>query len=160
MACYCGKENDFEECCQPYLDGSAKPDTAETLMRSRYTAYVLHNIDYVVATHDPETADQLDRAGSEEWSRQAEWEGLDVLEAVDGGPDDDRGVVEFVARYRINGQPLTHHERSTFRRIDGHWAYIDGVIIKPKPVVREAPKIGRNQPCPCGSGMKYKKCHG
>lgn len=160
MACYCGNEPSFEQCCQPYLDGSAKPDTAEALMRSRYTAYVLHNIDYVVDTHDPATADQVDRASSEEWSQNAEWEGLDILDTVAGGPGDDHGEVEFIARYQMDGQSVSHHERSTFRRVDGRWFYVDGRIIKPRPVVRETPKIGRNQPCPCGSGKKYKKCHG
>ena len=53
-----------------------------------------------------------------------------------------------------------HHERAEFSRIDGRWFYIDGEMIKAKPVVREAPKVGRNEPCPCGSGKKYKKCCG
>ena len=51
-------------------------------------------------------------------------------------------------------------ERSVFERVEGDWFYMDGTIVKQKPVVRDKPKVGRNQPCPCGSGKKYKKCHG
>jgi SEC-C motif-containing protein len=69
-------------------------------------------------------------------------------------------VVEFIAKYAIDGNDFKHHERATFRRIDGDWFYMDGDMVKPKPVVRDKPKVGRNEPCPCGSGKKYKKCHG
>jgi SEC-C motif domain protein len=69
-------------------------------------------------------------------------------------------MVEFVARYRMGGAEHAHHERATFQRHDGRWYFEDGDIVKARPVVREAPKVGRNEPCPCGSGKKFKKCHG
>ncbi|MGN1324764.1 MAG: SEC-C metal-binding domain-containing protein, partial [Candidatus Spyradenecus sp.] len=53
-----------------------------------------------------------------------------------------------------------HHERSLFKRVDGQWKFIDGELVKPKPIVNEQPRPGRNDPCPCGSGKKYKKCCG
>ncbi len=160
MGCYCGDERDFEDCCKPFIDGDAVPATAESLMRSRYTAYVTENIDYVLATHDPETAGEVDREGAEKWSRDADWEGLEIVETLKGGADDSDGVVEFIARYSADGAAVAHHERSVFRRIDDRWYYIDGTMVKPKPVVRKERKVGRNEPCPCGSGKKYKKCHG
>ena len=160
MACYCGNPASYEECCQPFLAGEAKPSTAEALMRSRYSAYVVENIDYVVATHDPATADDVDREGAAQWSQSAQWEGLEIVATEAGGENDDEGVVEFIARYRTQEREFAHHERSTFRRIDGTWYYIDGAMVKKKPVVRDRPKVGRNEPCPCGSGKKYKKCHG
>ena len=129
-------------------------------MRSRYSAYATGAIDYVISSHDPESRDSVDREGAETWSREAEWDGLDVVATEAGGESDDEGVVEFVARYRANGQPVAHHERSTFRRIEGAWHYVDGDIVRNKPKVREQPKVGRNEPCPCGSGKKFKKCHG
>ncbi|MBT8492606.1 MAG: SEC-C domain-containing protein, partial [Deltaproteobacteria bacterium] len=69
-------------------------------------------------------------------------------------------IVEFIARYKARGADLHHHERSTFAQQDGEWFYRDGQIVKPKTVVKDSPKVGRNSPCPCGSGKKYKKCCG
>ena len=89
--------------------------------------------------------------------------GMDVLEIVGterGGAEDDEGYVSFVARYSANGQACEHREKSYFKKIDGAWRFIDGEIEKNKPFHREEPKIGRNDPCPCGSGKKYKKCCG
>jgi SEC-C motif-containing protein len=160
MACPCGTGAPFETCCGPFLAGEQQPATAEQLMRSRYTAYVRGAIDYIIDTHDPKTRGDVDRAATEEWSTQAEWLGLDVVATEGGGPQDDEGMVEFKARYAVKGSPMTHHERSHFRRVDGRWAFVDGHNVKQKPIVREAAKVGRNDPCPCGSGKKYKRCHG
>ena len=77
-----------------------------------------------------------------------------------GGENDDEGYVEFIAHYSANGQTVEHHEHSYFKRLDGEWKFIDGEIESGVPYVREEPKIGRNDPCPCGSGKKYKKCCG
>lgn len=129
-------------------------------MRSRYSAYVTGAIDHVLQSHDPSTRDTVDRDGAESWSSEADWRGLEILDVVDGGEGDDEGIVEFVATYEAQGNVVTHRERSTFRRIDGAWHYIDGELVKAKPAVRETRKVGRNEPCPCGSGKKYKKCHG
>jgi len=129
-------------------------------MRSRYTAYATEQIDYILSSHDPDTVKDVDRKSSEEWAKEADWQGLEVLATEAGGPEDDNGMVEFVARYRIGDNEYAHHERATFRRVDGEWKFVDGEMVKAKPVVRETPKVGRNEPCPCGSGKKYKKCCG
>lgn len=129
-------------------------------MRSRYAAYVVQDVDYVMRTHDPATVDAVDRDGAADWSRDATWHGLQILDVEAGGPDDQEGIVEFVANYELDAGPVTHHERSRFRRLNGEWVYVDGDMVRPAPMVRSERKVGRNEPCTCGSGKKYKKCCG
>jgi SEC-C motif-containing protein len=160
LTCPCGKGESLETCCGPYLDGKALPDTAEALMRSRYSAYVVGNIDYIVGTHDPERIKEVDRKNTEQWSKTAEWLGLEILSTEQGTPEDEVGVVEFVARYKLSGVKVEHRERALFRKHSSRWVFVDGMEIKGPPVVRTEPRVGRNDPCPCGSGKKYKKCHG
>lgn len=159
MSCPCGKGESLETCCGPILDG-APAATAEQLMRSRYTAYVVGNVDHVVATHDPDTQESVDRDGTLAWSKQSEWLGLEVVGSEGGGAGDTTGTVEFVARFAVAGKIQAHHERSRFKKVDDRWYYVDGDMLKAKPAEREGPKVGRNEPCPCGSGKKFKKCHG
>ena len=158
-ACPCGSERSFEQCCAPYLAGATAP-TAEALMRSRYTAYTRGDVDYVVNTHRAPPGEDVDRAAVEQFAREARWRGLEIVATERGGPDDDAGVVEFIARYEQNGNAQQHHERSTFARADGRWVFVDGTQVKAAPARRAADKVGRNDPCPCGSGKKYKRCHG
>ena len=127
-------------------------------MRARYTAYTRADVDFLVATHRPPSGEEVDRAATEKWAKESEWLGLEVVATEAGGPDDDKGIVEFVARWKAGGHELRHHERSTFAKIDGAWKYVDGKEVKPPPV--RSVKVGRNDPCPCGSGKKYKRCHG
>jgi SEC-C motif-containing protein len=157
VTCECGLEPSIENCCGRYISGKELPPTPEALMRSRYSAYATGAIDYIVSTHDPATRDQVDEPSAREWSKNATWEGLEVHEAKTNG---DEGTVEFTARYSMKGQKLKHRELALFKKIDGRWLYHDGNMVKPKPVTRETPKVGRNDPCPCGSGKKFKKCCG
>jgi SEC-C motif-containing protein len=129
-------------------------------MRSRYTAYTLEKVDYVLETHHPDRRHEVDREGAARWSREAEWLGLEVRRIERGEGHDEQGTVEFIARYRLNGTDYAHHECAEFARMHGRWYYLDGEMVKQRPVVRDAPKIGRNESCPCGSGRKYKKCCG
>jgi len=115
-------------------------------------------VDYVLATHDPANAGDVDRDATTEWARQAQWDRLEIRDTRAGAAGDDEGEVEFVAHYRLKGAECRHHERSRFRRVDGRWYYLDGDMVKARPVVREQPKVGRNDPCPCGSARKYKRC--
>jgi SEC-C motif-containing protein len=124
-------------------------------MRSRYTAYVRGLIDYVVATHDAETRSKLDVAAATKWSRETVWGGLEIVATERGEATDDEGFVEFIARGVTAGNAFAQRERSRFRRVDGRWYYVDGDLR-----ARKAPTPGRNDPCPCGSGQKYKRCHG
>jgi len=157
-SCPCGSGREFESCCGPIVVGGAAP-TAEALMRSRYTAFTMGLIDHIERTHAPEARADFNRAEAESWARESRWDGLEVRAREAGGEGDETGTVEFVARYRREGRPFVHHERASFRREAGAWVYIDGEL-NPKPETRHVVKVGRNDPCPCGSGKKYKKCCG
>ena len=114
-------------------------------------------IDYLIDTWD---APNVDRTAVERWARESTWLGLEILATERGGADDPEGIVEFRARYRDpKGALHLHHERSRFRRRDGRWVYVDG-MTPPAAPVRRADAPGRNDPCPCGSGKKYKRCCG
>jgi SEC-C motif-containing protein len=158
MFCACGSSLPFEVCCGPILAGAPAP-TAEALMRARYTAYTSGAVDFLLATHKPADGEEVDREATERWSRESQWLGLEVVKTERGGAQDDSGEVEFVARWKAGGVEHRHHERSRFAKVDGRWLYIDGKEVKPPPVRAEA-RAGRNDPCPCGSGKKFKRCHG
>jgi SEC-C motif-containing protein len=155
--CPCQSGKSFAECCGPYLSGAALPPTAEALMRSRYAAFATHNADYLEETLLPGTRADFDRAAALEWATSSEWKGLQIRSTEAGGAGDSEGWVEFVAVFNQNGQDQVHHETGHFEKQDGRWYYVDGVRgIRP----RRVEKVGRNDPCPCGSGKKYKKCCG
>ncbi len=156
-ACPCGSGAAERTCCAPILAGAVAP-TALALMRSRYTAYVRGAIDHVLATHDAATRGTVDVAAVTRWSQDTTWLGLEIVATERGADGDQAGVVEFIARGVTAGAPFAHRERSRFRRSDGRWAYVDG-DARAAPVVATATP-GRNEACPCGSGKKYKRCHG
>ena len=145
---------------RPFIAGELVPTTAAELMASRYIAYTTGEIDYLLDTNAPETRHTIDRKATEEWARASEWLGLEIVKTEAGGPDDQTGKVEFIARYKLDGAEQAHHELSDLKKIQGRWYFIDGKLVKEPPVRRTTPKVGRNDPCPCGSGKKYKKCCG
>ena len=157
--CPCGSGRAYEVCCEPFITGAVNPPTAEALMRSRYTAYAEHAIDYIVDTCSPDEKDKIDIKQTRDWSEKSKWLGLKIISAEKGGIEDTEGSVEFEALYEMNGLSEDHHERANFKKQDGRWLYTEGKVI-PKTVVRTGPKVGRNDPCPCGSGKKYKHCCG
>jgi SEC-C motif-containing protein len=142
------------------LLGQTRAATAEAVMRARYTAYSLAEIDYLYASSGPRVRAEFDAESSRKWAQSAEWKGFTILQSEGGGAQDDRGVIEFVAHYRIEQADYEHHEIATFGRVEGEWRFQDGRMVNPPPERREVPKIGRNDPCTCGSGKKYKKCCG
>lgn len=158
--CPCASGKSYDECCGPFLQGAKEAETAEKLMRARYSAFVKADIDYLYKTVSPEQQKDFNIEETKDWAQNSEWKGLEIIETVDGGPDDEKGTVEFVASFRQNKKDIIHHELASFEKIDGKWIFMDGVVPKPKQVMRETPKVGRNDPCPCGSGLKYKKCCG
>ena len=160
MSCPCRSGKTLEECCGPFLNGTAWPSTAEALMRARYSAFATGNVDFIHESHEPASRGDLDREQTEAWSSRSEWNGFDVLSVDAGGVDDDQGTVEFVAHYAIDGNAHEHHEIATFSKIDDKWYFVDGVVAGQQTFRREGPKVGRNDPCPCGSGKKFKKCCG
>lgn len=156
--CPCGSDRNLDLCCGPIIEGTAAP-TAEALMRSRYTAFALGETGYLVDTLSADLRGDFDPIEAESTARDAKWLGLEVRAVSDGGEDDDSGSVEFVARFSLGGQRRVHHELAEFRREEGRWMCVGGEM-DPKGPPRQVVKIGRNEPCPCGSGKKYKKCCG
>jgi SEC-C motif-containing protein len=154
--CPCGSGKAFSACCAPILAGAAAT-SPEAMMRSRYSAYVLCDVPHLERSLAPESRHDFDPAATEHWAKSVEWRGLQILSTFVTGADQDRGQVEFVAKFLQDGALQTFHERGRFRRHDGSWVYVDGDMIR-APVVRATPKLGRNEPCPCGSGKKYKHC--
>ena len=157
-SCPCGSEKPFEACCEPLITGSRTAESAEALMRARYSAYVKEQVAFILDTTHPSQRDQYTESGVRRWARNSEWIGLTILNTEKGTAEDDTGTVEFVAEYFDKGRRHRHHEIAQFRREDGAWYFYDGQAPTPTTVVRSGPKVGRNDPCPCGSGRKYKKC--
>ncbi|MDA1101844.1 MAG: YchJ family protein [Proteobacteria bacterium] len=157
--CPCGSAQPLAACCGPYIDGRAPAPTAEATMRSRYSAHVLGNADYLAATLSAEQRADYDKAEVEKSFADTKWLGLEIRKTDLGGAADETGTVEFVARYRNGKQATAHHELSFFTREDGRWVFA-GCEMNPKAPTVRVEKVGRNAPCPCGSGKKYKKCCG
>jgi len=126
-------------------------------MRARYAAFATGTVDFLKDSLLPGTRDDFDRDGALEWSRSSDWTGLEIRRTEAGGEADDEGQVEFLASFRMGGEDRVHHETGHFRKLEGRWYYADGASGQG---TRHVEKIGRNDPCPCGSGKKYKKCCG
>jgi len=156
-SCPCGSTKAFKDCCEGFISGIKLPQTAEELMRSRYTAYGLKDIDYILDTHDPET--RLDSyADIEEWVASIHWTGLEIISTEKGREEDQKGKVHFKAHYNQNGKAECIQENSSFRKVGQKWLYVSGVHNS--PIMTKNNAVGRNEPCPCGSGKKFKKCCG
>jgi SEC-C motif-containing protein len=158
--CACGSTLKSTECCLPLIQGKAKAKTAEQLMRSRYSAFVLGEIDYILKTHHSKTVGEVDRAGIEEWSKKSKWLGLKIIDTNAGREGDEQGTVTFHVQYEMDGKVQDHREHSLFAKENGEWKFLDAEPAKTDTIRREEPKVGRNDPCTCGSGKKFKKCCG
>ena len=132
--------------------------TAEELMRARYHAYETCDMEFIKESHDPDNTEGIDWAECEKWARESQWLGLEIISTTKGGEDDKDGIVEFKATYIENGKTIVHHERSYFIKKNGVWFYQKWLPITSTRINEN--KVGRNDPCPCGSGKKYKKCCG
>jgi SEC-C motif-containing protein len=157
--CPCGSGSVYELCCGSIIAG-APAATAEALMRSRYTAHVKRAYDYLERSLSAEQRQDFSLDDAKRWAEGSEWLGLAISRTEKGGPDDTEGVVEFCARFRSAGKDYEHVETALFGREEGKWVYSGSVEPKGQTVRRETPKVGRNDPCPCGSGKKFKKCCG
>ena len=158
--CPCGSKKNYADCCQPFIELKKIPETPEQLMRSRYTAYTQANMDYIVRTMRGKAAADFDLPGSRQWATQSKWLGLTIVKSEIDKTNPKIGFVEFISRFRANDQEQMLHEASEFHHEHGHWYYVDGkeTTTSHDPIRRETAKVGRNDPCPCGSGKKYKKC--
>lgn len=163
--CPCLSGKSFDLCCEPYLNGTQAAPSAVALMRSRYTAYVLANVDYLEKTSHGLAAEKFNRASALKFAKESQWQGLDIVRNYQ--PFDYTAYVEFVAHYNDKQGRHQHlNELSEFQLIDGHWYYVDGQQethhhdhgATTRPMLKVDAKVGRNDPCPCGSGKKFKKC--
>ncbi|MBQ0833862.1 YchJ family protein [Marinobacter sp.] len=141
--CPCGSQRRYAECCQRYHSGEKAP-SPEALMRSRFTAFVLKIESYLRASwHTSTRPAELGLDNSPDWVS---------LRILDTGQNGDNGQVHFQAIYRLNPGWGYLQEHSQFVRENGRWYYLEGQphegVLKP----------GRNEPCPCGSGRKFKAC--
>jgi SEC-C motif-containing protein len=160
VPCVCGIGESTETHCLPIIKGETSAETAEALMRARYAAYALGEVDFVLDSHTPEAGRDVDRASTEAWSKKSTWLGLEVTKTDAGGPKDDTGTVEFVACYKIKNVTVEHRERARFEKRGDKWLFADSQQLAGPPVKHEGPRVGRNDPCTCGSGRKFKKCCG
>ena len=155
--CPCKSGKTYGECCGPIIAGTKKAETAEALMRARYSSYATGEIMFLKTSATAAGQTEFDEQSSRAWSKAATWHGLEIVRAEENG---DEATVEFRALYSANNEFCNHHEVAKFvRELDG-WKFADGEMTKEQPIRREEAKVGRNDPCPCGSGKKYKKCCG
>lgn len=153
----------YSDCCQPYHQGISKAETAERLMRTRYSAFVQILPEYIVHTTLPAQQALLDIEAIEQWARETPWAGLEIVEHTPK-LGKRHAQVEFKAYYHeidrtgniIKEKLQAHHERSTFVTVkdkinDGTWYFLDPTV---------AMIVSQKQPCICGSGEKFKRCCG
>ena len=124
IPCPCQSGKSFAECCAPVIAGEVPAESAEALMRSRYTAFTQSNEAYLLESwHQSTRPTTLDLAGGEPAPK---WIGLQVRQHLQTG--DNTAIVEFVARYRVGGRAHRLHETSRFVREERRWYYVDGEI--------------------------------
>lgn len=124
-------------------------------MRSRFSAYARRDVDYLLATWDASK-----RPANIDFSKEtAQWQKLTIVDTKKGGAQDSKGIVEFKAYYRQDGEDYFMHEISRFVKSDSRRRYLDGVIKAAGKVVANT-DTGKNAPCACGSGKKFKRCCG
>ncbi|MBF0785224.1 YchJ family protein [Muribacter muris] len=147
--CPCQSTMPYAQCCRPFHTGEQLPQTAEQLMRSRYTAYTRQDIDYIVNTTVPSQQPLLDRKAMQQWAATTRWAGLTIV-AHQPQLGKLHSSVEFHAFFDTENGRQSHHERSLFVRIDGRWYFVDPTVPLPTQKAR----------CLCGSGKKFKHCCG
>jgi SEC-C motif-containing protein len=120
--CFCGSDNPFSACCGPVIKGTITATSAEQLMRSRYSAYVMASVDYLIASTHISKRAQLSSKEILHWAKSNGWQKLEIISA-------DTFTVEFKAHFRDrSGKKQVHHEKSTFVFENGSWFYLDGVF--------------------------------
>ena len=149
MLCPCQSTLSYENCCAPFHNGFRLPETAEQLMRSRYCAYVLHKIDYIIQTTVPAQQGLLNRISIDQWSKDTQWQGLIVHQHLPQITPRHSQVL-FTALFFENGKTQQHTELSTFVKMGETWFFIDPTVALPSMKVL----------CFCGSGKKFKGCCG
>ena len=151
--CFCGNKFTFEQCCKPILDGEVEAINAEILMRSRFSAYVIKNYQYILQTYASTQRAKLSVSELLDSAQDTQWLALQVITHL---PHEKTAQVEFKATYQVGNHYYVMHELSDFIFEGGKWFYING--ITKKGAGEFAPE--RNSQCLCNSGKKFKKCCG
>ena len=151
LSCPCGSVL-YSQCCQPLHIGKTKAQSAEQLMRSRYSAFAKYEIDYIVKTTALGQQQALDVKAIADWSKANQWLKLEIVKAQEK-LDKNHAQVEFKAHYVDQNshtqQVEIHHEISHFVRHENEWYFLDPTTDQ---------QITMKQPCICGSGKKFKQC--
>ena len=156
--CPCGSDARFGDCCEPIIKGERESETAVELMRARYSAFATGAIEFIVTTTHSRTRREVNIPDITDWSQTSTWHGLQIIETKMVG--DSQAHVSFEAHFTQKGKDQHHREKSLFELEGGKWRFVTGDELKNPTVKYETPRPGRNEPCPCGSGKKYKKCCG
>ncbi|MBM3851946.1 MAG: hypothetical protein FJ399_02185 [Verrucomicrobia bacterium] len=154
--CPCGSGQLFDVCCAPRLSGTQPAASAEELLRSRFTAHVAHDWRYLHRTYGPTAGKPY---VEEEATTPIPWSRL-AIHAHERGAHPDVAYVDFTAYFVDERGEHAMPEKSEFVRTDGRWLFTRTLRSGPAPFRSTAPKVGRNEPCPCGSGKKFKHCCG
>jgi SEC-C motif-containing protein len=118
--CFCGATIGFQDCCQKYVDGTQKAPSALALMKSRYSAYVVHNADYLWNTTHVSQREYYSKEEILHWATANQWQKLEIMSFTEN-------TVEFKAYFLDeNKENQVHHEFSTFKKENGSWFYVDG----------------------------------
>lgn len=150
--CHCGKNTSFDKCCYPIIQDLNIAETAEQVMRARFSAYATSSIDFLHDSLHPDNQADFEYEATKAWAENSKWHELHIIGTKAGQSGDKTGTVDFIAKFSDQcGTENEHCERSQFKRVNQTWYFCDGQTIVPT-------KIGRNDPCSCGSGKKYKKC--
>ena len=153
--CVCSSDKKYLDCCGIFHSAEQTPLTAESLMRSRFTAYAMQNEAYLLATWDSDKRPEQINFSKEE----AKWTKLEIIKTKKGGEKDSKGIVEFKAYYIQDDEEYVMNEISRFKKLAGRWLYLDG-LVKSVAKIGQQNNQGKNSPCTCGSGKKFKRCCG
>jgi SEC-C motif-containing protein len=155
LLCLCGSQLAYSLCCQPFHENKQRPLTAEALMRSRFTAYAKLNKTYLLDTWIADKRPEEINFSKED----VEWTKLEIVDIKKGGAKDSKGIVEFKAYYMQEDEEYAMNEISRFKKVAGKWFYMDGLVKSIKKANLQTNQ-GKNAPCSCGSGKKFKRCCG
>lgn len=155
MTCPCQSGKRYQDCCQPLHEWQRSAETAKQLMRSRYSAFVLQDIYYIVKTTLPAQQQFLDIEAIGDWAKQTDWVDLQIIHQQNLGKR--HAQVEFKAFFNTTSGRECHHELSTFvdtkndKLKSANWFFLDPTLNL---------TLSQKQPCICGSGEKFKRCCG
>ena len=149
MNCPCQSGKSYDLCCERFISHQAVAENAQQLMRSRYTAYALNKLDYLIDSWHPDY-----RPVELKLDESIKWIGLEIEQYT---TQQNEAIVQFEALLLVDGRVEALREQSQFTFVQGRWLYTTGEKMLP---TQQVYKPGRNEICPCGSGLKFKRCCG